>query len=139
MVAIPLTKGKTALISPKAAAIVSGYTWHFEGRYAATSVPVRGKLKKLYMHRLLMPNVKMVDHINRNKLDNRFENLRPTSKMKNALNTSAKGATFIKTGKRLKRWAAQIRVCGKTRRLGYFLTEQEARAAYQKTKQMVKT
>lgn len=40
------------------------------------------------------------------------------------------GTTFIKTGKRLKRWNARIKFNKKTISLGYFETELEAKCAY---------
>lgn len=72
-----------------------------------------------------------VDHINRNKLDNRRANLRviPHKGFPNAQNTTPRGFSKYRgvsldraTGK----WSARVCVSGKTHRLGLFSTEVEA-------------
>jgi len=131
MVKILLTKNKRALVDKKYLPLISKYTWHFDGRYAATTLVQNKKLKKIYMHRLILPKIKMIDHINQDKLDNQLVNLRPTNKSKNALNISAStGVYFVKTGKRRKRWNANITLQNKKISLGYFFTRQEANTAY---------
>ena len=72
-----------------------------------------------------------VDHINRNKTGNRWNNLREVSKTLNNRNTNAKGYSFDKaTGK----YRAQIMVDFKNISLGRFATAQEAEQAYAKAK-----
>ncbi len=45
-------------------------------------------VKRRYLHRLILPEAEMVDHKNRNKLDNRRDNLRSSNHSKNAANTA---------------------------------------------------
>lgn len=70
-----------------------------------------------------------IDHRNRERLDNRWANLRLATKTEQAWNRHqpGKGATWIESrGK----WKASIMVNRKQIFLGYFATEEEARAAY---------
>lgn len=71
------------------------------------------------------PALMHVDHINRNRQDNRFFNLRLATKEQNRHNRPAKG--YIKTGNR---WYARIRVDLKWVPLGSYATPEEAQAAY---------
>jgi hypothetical protein len=98
--------------------------------------------KKFYLlHRMAWLYVygelpKIVDHINRNKTDNRITNLRNTTLRGNNLNRSAnktgrktskyKGVSRHTHGK----WQAQTKVNGKTKPLGVFDDELSAYAAY---------
>ena len=69
-----------------------------------------------------------IDHIDGNRLNNAFDNLRVVSNQGNQFNrTSAKGYSWNKD--RCK-WEACIRINKKTKHLGRFETEEEARAAY---------
>lgn len=78
--------------------------------------------------------VKELDHINRNRLDNRIENLRICTRTQNLGNSGPKngkykGITFCKqTGK----WKAQIGVNYKNINLGRYSTVYEAVQAYNK-------
>ena len=70
---------------------------------------------------------KIVDHINRDKLDNRIENLRASTVSQNAFNKviKSKGARLHSCGK----WEAYISLNGSFRSLGYFNCETAARVA----------
>jgi len=99
----------------------------------------RGKFYRL--HRLAWffvhgEHPEVVDHINRNKTDNRIENLRATTLTGNNLNRSAN-----RTGKKTSkykgvskhtngRWQAQTKIRGKQTHLGLYDTEEEAYKAY---------
>ena len=73
----------------------------------------------------------MLDHINRDKSDNRICNLRIVNNQKNAFNTNAKGYYFHKN---TNKWRAQIQVEKKRIHLGLFNTEEEARNVYLEAK-----
>ena len=70
----------------------------------------------------------VIDHIDANKLNNAFSNLRVVTQQGNLFNNpKAKGYCW---NKRESKWHAGIKVDGKTKHLGYFDIEEEARAAY---------
>ena len=78
---------------------------------------------------------KHIDHINRNKSDNRLSNLRQATPSQNAQNrsvnarssTGLKGVTFHK---RDKKYQAAITLNGCVKHLGYFDDGESAHAAY---------
>ena len=74
-----------------------------------------------------------VDHINRNPLDNRIENLRVLTNQQNQWNNNAKGYHW---DKRSNKWEAQIRVNGKSKYLGLFTEEEDAHQAYLNAKEI---
>lgn len=96
---------------------------------------------RYYAHRLAFlymtgnfPNG-LVDHINRNRRDNRWANLREASYSQNAVNTvthstrsSPKGVRRTKYG----RFQARIKVSGKNIYIGNFADPESASAAYRK-------
>jgi hypothetical protein len=100
--------------------------------------------KQLFVHRLVWLfetgswPVSMLDHINRDPLDNRFVNLRESTHALNGQNQSA-----IRCGKLLgtswhkhkRQYIAAIKVAGVRHHLGYFNTEQAAHEAYLQAKQ----
>lgn len=76
-----------------------------------------------------------VDHINRDKADNCWENLREATRYQNIANVEpiAKGKSGlrgVKVSKSGRRWTARISVLGRNRNLGAFDTPQKARDAY---------
>ena len=93
---------------------------------------------KVLMHRLLMGACKgqMVDHINRNGLDNRLENLRFIGHQGNKANSFGKNKTSqfigvsVYASGRKKPYRVQAKVDGRNKCLGYFQTEIEAAHAY---------
>ena len=73
-----------------------------------------------------------IDHINRNRADNRICNLRNVPHQANLLNRNAKGYTYHKHSKK---YQAKIRLNNKVISLGYYDTPEEARKAYLNAKQ----
>lgn len=74
-----------------------------------------------------------VDHIDRNKLNNRADNLRWVTPQMNGWNSRSKRGSMYKGvswAKREKKWHACIRVDGKNKSLRYFDTEEDAARAY---------
>lgn len=80
----------------------------------------------------------LIDHKNRDPSDNRIDNLRLATRQQNSFNSSGrenttskyKGVCYSSETRRKKRWLAQIEYDGKHTHLGRFLTEAEAKAAY---------
>lgn len=74
----------------------------------------------------------LVDHINMDRSDNRIENLRLATKVQNGANSknrmNATGYRGVATDKG--KYYAQFRVARKTKRIGPFLTPEEASFAY---------
>ena len=70
--------------------------------------------------------VECLDHIDRNKSNNKISNLRSVTQQQNAQNKNTKG---IYMGRKNK-WYSRIYFNGKTKHLGVYKTEQEARQAY---------
>ncbi len=70
---------------------------------------------------------KQLDHINKNRSDNRICNLRIVTNQKNQFNTNAKGYYW---NKECNKFHSRICINRKIISLGYFNTEQEANQAY---------
>jgi len=73
----------------------------------------------------------ILDHINRDKTDNRISNLRIVTPQQNRFNTNAKGYSYHKKNKK---YQTCIMVNKKNITLGYFNTEEEARNVYLEAK-----
>lgn len=64
------------------------YFWGLDSAGYPSCCPVRGE-KRTYLHRLICPTTPLkplIDHINRNPLDNRSRNLRPATHSMNMMN-----------------------------------------------------
>mgnify|MGYP003127671697 CR=1 FL=1 len=101
--------------------------------------------KRYFRHRLVLAafntafNINntdhKVDHKDGNKLNNAFSNLRVVTNQGNNFNNHiAKGYSWKKAAGK---WQAYINVDGKKKHLGYFDTEEEARAAYLAAKEVL--
>lgn len=111
--------------------------------YLRCIIRLDGVPVSFYQHRLLhlarnpdwnifdnSPN-NCIDHKNHDKTDNTDGNLRVVTNQQNQFNTNAKGYTWNKARKK---WKAQIQVNKKMMGLGYFVKEEDARAAYLEAK-----
>jgi hypothetical protein len=107
--------------------------------YLRVNLRMAGSLRMFCIHWLVArtflidpKNGMEIDHIDRNCQNNHVSNLRYVTKTKNALNREAKGCYYVP---RKKKWQARLGLRGKKIQIGYFNTEEEARAAYVKTKE----
>ena len=78
-----------------------------------------------------------IDHINRDKLDNRIENLRCVTPGQNILNSklsknNTSGVTGVRFQPRGGKWTARVMIDRKEKHLGSFETFEEAKAAREK-------
>lgn len=89
-----------------------------------------GPERFVYLHILLCPQWKLVDHEDGNGLNNRRHNLREANKQQNAWNQKTKEHTSKYHGvswqSARNKWVAQLMVNGKQNNLGRFDTEEEA-------------
>ncbi|MGA2172051.1 MAG: AP2 domain-containing protein [Sedimentisphaerales bacterium] len=116
--------------------------WYLNGTgwnlYAVRNKKVGPKRTKMvYLHREIMnhPDKLLVDHRNRNSLDNRRSNLRLATHAQNIHNREKRKNTVsrfigVTLNKRGGKWYARIRSKGKTIYLGSFNNEIEAAKAY---------
>ena len=104
--------------------------WHSrKDGYVASTV---NKEKTLFLHHFVIGNSKIVDHINRDRTDNRKDNLRNVTYQQNILNSSlrkdsttgVKGVRYDK--RRLSPWYCTIHINGKTIFGGYFIEKEDA-------------
>lgn len=103
------------------------YKWHLGSQgYVRTQIS-RGRFA--YMHKLVnkTPETFDTDHINRDKLDNRRENLRTATRSLNTRNSplridNTSGHKGIDFYKRIKKWRVRVGAKG----LGYFANLEEA-------------
>ena len=91
------------------------------------------------MHHGPIPSGMVIDHVNKDRADNRLSNLRLATPLQNGANSKARkhNTTGLKgvmaacsSHNRVKKWRARIRHEGVTRYLGYFHTKEEAHCVY---------
>ena len=135
MVRIKLTKNKYALIDNEDLDLVSQCNWHYTKTGYAQS---NKKYWKVLMHRFILGFPKYnIDHINRNGLDNRRENLRFCNQSQNMANSGIrktnqsgyKGVTYDKRNPNMK-WVANLTKNYKHVYIGAFKTKEDAAMAY---------
>lgn len=140
---IPVGPSAYALVDNQDYVYLSKYTWYCSCGYAVRLPNKRKKgaatTERIRMHNEIL-GIKGVDHKNRNKLDNRRQNLRPATQQQNLCNRETpksnrsgyKGVSEASNGKKGLKWRADIRSKGLLRCLGYFKTRQAAAAVYNK-------
>lgn len=147
---VDLSKGKQAIVDWFDLEWISQHKWYFKeaadgtGGYAARIDLTGGKRTLITMHRAVFlkhnacfdfKDVENVDHINRQKLDNRLSNLRAATKRENIANAGVsksnksgyKGVNYYPQSSSYK---AQIMEFGKKKHIGYYATPEEAALAY---------
>ena len=124
------SKGRTFFVDSDDAERVAEYTWYVNDRGYVVSSNVDGEQVRL--HRFIMKlgkddKDKVVDHIQtglENRANNCKSNLRICSTQENSRNNNAKGYHELLNGK----YMAYINMDGKFINLGYFETEEHAKA-----------
>ncbi len=100
--------------------------------YATKPFFIRSHRLAWFLHYGSLP-INQVDHIDGDRSNNKIDNLRDVSNQQNHWNrTNAKGYYWNKSSNK---FCGVIRINGKTKHLGLFNTEQEARNAYLKAKE----
>ena len=140
---IKLTKGYYAKVDDDVYDYLMQWSWHVQqskkGIYYAsrTGSLAEGDLYKaqILMHRVIMkcPEGLVIDHINRDRLNNCTVNLRICTQSQNQMNrgiqsnnkSGYRGVSWNKGA-----WRARIKVGGKEKGLGRFKTKEAAYEAY---------
>jgi hypothetical protein len=140
---IALTQGKVAIVDAADFDFLSQWNWRAQpsrGLFYVTRNGPRvhgGKRATIFMHEILLPceSGKKPDHKNRNPLDNRRENLRPSTHAQNKANgkkqrNNTSGFKGVSLEKRRGSWIAYIKLNQKRIYLGSFASAQQAAVAY---------
>lgn len=141
---IPLTRGHVAIVDEDDYEWLSQFKWYARESdtqvYAARMIVQDGKRKALRMHRAIMGvnDDQIVDHINRNGLDNRRANLRIATPQQNRWNTGyrrrEKDANYFPQGVRKgkhKGYSVKFAIHG-------FETVEDAQRAYEEIMQKLR-
>lgn len=129
-----------AIISKESFDVVSKYKWHIR---PDGYVEAKNKNKEnILLHRLVTNfQYPIVDHINRNKLDNRLNNLRCVTASQNQVNKSIQknntsGITGVSWDKSRNKWHVMITVNHNHINLGRFDSLEEAREVRRKAEKI---
>jgi hypothetical protein len=135
------TPGKYAIVDDRDYIRVSHFKWRADlGKqntwYALRRTRINGKESCMSMHRFILGETSyLIDHKNRNGLDNRRSNLRLCTYSQNSAHAVGKKPWKLKGiswHKGSRRWQAQICKDYHNIYIGKFLTAQEAADAYDK-------
>jgi hypothetical protein len=131
---IKLTKGLVALVDDVEYEELSKYKWSWGGHYAMRK---DSNGKTVYLHRQILnaPKDMQVDHINRDRLDNRRQNLRIVTKQQNLLNVglskhNTSGFKGVSWCNKKQLWRVFISVGNKSKYLGSSNNKVEAARIY---------
>lgn len=127
-----------ALVDAADAPMVNQWRWSLHKRgYAVRHQMIDGVQRAILLHRQILGleygDRNDGDHKNRDRLDCRRENLRPTPRHGNRQNVPSRGGASAYRGvswdKQRGRWTAYAHVAGKKHNFGYFEVETDAAAA----------
>jgi len=141
---IKLTQNKHTLVDDEDFEVLSKYKWCYHKKktdytgYAVRSVRIsRNKIETITLHSCVLniPIGMVVDHINRDGLDNRKENLRIATVSQNAFNrklskNNKSGYKGVSWNKGSKKWQVFIIEGGKNRNLGSYDKVEDAAKVY---------
>lgn len=113
---------------------VSKYYWSLNGNgYIFSSIMIDGNIYNIFLHVLIFGNKDEfeVDHIDRNKLNNRKNNLRYATHIENNRNKNKQinnksGVIGVYKDNKTGQWRAQIKINNKAIALGRFINKEEA-------------
>lgn len=113
---------------------IKKYYWRRNERgYIYTTIKVNGKNKSLLLHRLIIEakENEIIDHIDRNKLNNRLSNLRKVNYQESNRNNvkrkdNTSGYTGIYWEPKKKLWRAYLYINGKRKSLGRHKSKENA-------------
>lgn len=142
---IPLSQGLSAFIDEEDADLILPFKWYAQqiGELAYAVANNSGAI--VQMHRVIMspPPDRIVDHKNRNGLDNRRHNLRICSHAENLRNTKKRSSAVSSRFKGVSRsrngggWQAEIEQNGQRLFLGKFCSEIKAAEQYDRAARLM--
>jgi len=119
------------LVSPEDEPLLHWHLFHIkDSGYVCTRL-ANGKLMNI--HKMILTEQCIVDHINLNKLDNRRENLRYATKSENNTNTKIRkdnSSGYVGVYKNGSSWSARLDKGGKVVYFETFITKEAAAYAY---------
>lgn len=128
---ITLTNGDFVVVDENMFDFLNQWKWYFDKSTGYVRTHINNK--STYMHRLVnkTPRRFQTDHVNRNKLDNRKENLRTVTSIQNLRNTGIRitnksGYKGIWWWKERKKWQVYININYKRIYLGMFKKIEDA-------------
>lgn len=119
-----------------------GRRWSASKRNRVIMVVGNGTVVSLGRFIMQCPVGLVIDHIDRNPLNNQRHNLRPITQQKNLFNRKVNknntlGITGVTFNKAVKAFCAQIMIDGKQQHLGFFQTIEEAAKARHEAEQQL--
>ena len=140
MMKIKLNNGDIALVDKEDYEKLNKWKWKVNNHgYVCRSAHPPGSRKtiNIYMHRFIInpPDGLVVDHVNRNPLDNRRCNLRLATRSQNQGNrkmqkNNKSGYHGVNYSKMMGKWRAEIKTYDKRRHLGFYGNIEDAAKAY---------
>jgi len=123
---------RSFLVSPEDNYLLHKYLFYIDANgYPRTNISG----KPIRLHKLILPDALVVDHKNRDKLDNTRDNLRETTKKQNTQNCDKKPSNtsgYKGVSRKGTSWIAQISFNGVSIHLGSFVSAEDAAREYNK-------